>query len=133
MKILLDTNILMLPAQRRLDVFVDIEHLLADERGTPRFFVMQSSVEELASKASGRSHTAIAAKVARIILSQGRVTIVKSLLPKTDEAILDWANMELSEHKEFAVVTNDVALRKKLRAMGTRLICLKGGTRLDWC
>ncbi len=133
MKILLDTNILMLPAQRRLDVFKEIERLLSGEKGEPSFFTLDSTAEELASKSKGRTKAAIAARVAQLILSQGYVKVLKAVVPKTDEAILHWANEQLSERTDFAVATNDVLLRRKLRKIGVRVICLKGGTKLDWC
>lgn len=126
MKILLDTNVLLLPVQRKLDVFRECERLCEDKC---EFLVLKQTVGELKSMAVRRSKEAIAARIALQMLLKNGARTVESSERKADKAVVELAR----DDNKIVFATNDAPLRRKLRALGAKVICLKGSSRLGWC
>jgi rRNA-processing protein FCF1 len=131
MKVLLDTNILMLPGQLRLDALQQVESLCFDF-GKPDLLVLSNTIAELTSESKGASKHAAAARIALTIVKTRKLHVVKGAADKADDAVLDWVRQEIVRGNQAVVATNDTDLRKKSRALGARTICLKGKTALGW-
>lgn len=111
MKVLLDTNFLMLPAQRRVDIYRELKGKLV---------TLKSCVRELEELAEGRGRAAIQARVA-LELAKGKVRIVDAK-GSADKVILSYA-----AGKKCAVATNDRKLIKSLKRHGVKIIRLRQG------
>lgn len=125
-KIILDTNILLLPGQHKLDVFSECERLCEEKI---EFLVLQQAVEELKALVGKRSRDGVAARIALQLLLKHGAREIKAKEKKVDEAMLALAK----ENKKIIFATNDVGLRRRLRSLGARTICLKHGSVLGWC
>ncbi|MBI5347579.1 MAG: DNA-binding protein [Candidatus Aenigmarchaeota archaeon] len=116
MKVILDTNILMLPEQRKIDVF------------KYDAIVLEQSVRELKKIAKSRSKHGRAAKVALELIKRPGVKIVDHKKHMTDNAILDYAKLH-----SCAVATNDKELIKKLKAEKIKIIRMRQMKYLEEC
>ncbi len=112
--------------QRKLDVFRECERL-AD--GACEFAVLRPTVNELKSMAAKRSKEGIAARIALQMLLKNGAKTLESSERKADKAMVALAR----EDKKIVFATDDVMLRKKLRKLGAKTVCLKGGSTLGWC
>ena len=118
MKVIIDTNGLMIPVQFKVDIFEELKRL-----GYDRFIVPLAVIKELESLGKKlRGKDRIAAKVA-LSLSQ-RCEIV-DVSGHADDVIIELA-MELSA----AVLTNDIGLKKRLESEHIPIICLRQNNRL---
>ncbi|RLE81880.1 MAG: nucleotide-binding protein [Thermoprotei archaeon] len=116
-KVLLDTNILALMLQERIDIFEELSNLL-EERFLP--LVLLENVEETLRKINlGRpSERGLFRRVLHIVGE--KVIIVNSGIEeglKTDDKIILYALNE-----GCYVATNDKALRRRLRRLGLPVI-----------
>ncbi|MFH1106976.1 MAG: hypothetical protein V1787_03705 [Candidatus Micrarchaeota archaeon] len=123
MKILFDTNFLMLPFTCRVDVFDEAQRI-AGERA--ELCVLRASLAELAN-VKGRDR--LAGKAALVYLERNahRFEFVEGA-GKTDKQVLDFAHL----HRGAAIATNDRALRQRLRKAGARPIVLRGRSHLEF-
>jgi rRNA-processing protein FCF1 len=119
-KVLLDTNALMVPGQFGLDVLEELERL-----GYRRFLVPRPVLRELEALAgladSGRDR--IAAKIG-LALAEGCEIVEAS--GGADDALVD-----LGLEMGAAVFTNDKELKKKLSTRGVTVIHLRQRRRLE--
>lgn len=120
MKVLLDTNALMVPGQFGLDVFGELERL-----GYRRLLVPRPVLWELESLAkladSGRDRTA-----ARIGLKLAESCELVEAFGGADETLV-----EIAQETGAAVFTNDKELKKKLSTRGVTVIHLRQRRYLD--
>lgn len=117
MMVLLDTNFLLLPFQRKVDVFEEIARIADGKIG---FAVMQGSVDEL--KAMGGKQALGARAALELARFKGAQVIPGTGRP--DAQILSFARSRKSG--DFAVATEDRGLRRKLSAAGVRIIGMRG-------
>ena len=123
-KIVVDTNFLLIPFQFRVDVFREAERLLEERT---EFVVLSPCVAELKAMSAGKEGTGRdrrAAKAALTLLEKMPVKVAKAA-GAADDAIIDYA----VKHKAV-VCTNDRELRKKLRENGARVIGLREKSHL---
>ncbi len=111
MKILLDTNFMMIPNQFGVDIF---EFLKDYEILTP-----SSCVDELKKLSKKRGKDGMAAKVAIRLIKEKKVEVIRAR-EKGDRAILNYAVQE-----KCSVGTNDKELIKALKNNGIKIIRLK--------
>lgn len=118
--VILDTNILLLPHTRRIDIFAEIRRLLDDQY---EIKVPQAVVDELAFiKGGGRD--GIAASVGlKLIESKGL-----SIIPSKGDA--DDFIVEYCEKRPSVVATNDGGLKRRLLDAGVRVIFMRGKSHL---
>ncbi len=116
MKIILDTNALMAPAEFGVDIFSELTNLGFDE------WVVPSGVaRELGSIASrGRGEGRDAARVALSLMDRCRTVETLGSLGSVDDSIL-----ELAVEMKVAVFTNDVELKGRLRERGVKVVYLR--------
>ncbi len=111
MKILLDTNFLLLPVQFRVD--------LSDLKEHGSIATLDSCVKELERLSKGKGRTGEQAAVALAMIKSRGIRIISSK-KNADSALLDSA-----KRHGYAVATNDRKLIKKLKDNGIRIIRLR--------
>ncbi|MFB6155746.1 MAG: PIN domain-containing protein [Haloferacaceae archaeon] len=119
----MDTNALMMPVERGVRVFEELDRLLG--RGGADLVVPEAVVAELRKLADGASEEAVAASVG-LDLALERCRIVE-----TDEPYADDAVVELAEGGCDYVVTNDKPLRDRLLERDVRVIGIRGQNKLE--
>ncbi len=123
MKVLLDTNALMMPAQFSIDLFDELRQLV----GAFEPLVLGSVVGELTAISSGKGRDAAAARYGTGIAQQ--CTTVQSVEPQpntVDEQVIDYA-----QKNGCLVVTNDRQLREMLLSRGIGVISMRKQKRLE--
>lgn len=115
---MIDTNGLMIPGQFGVDIFTELEKLGFDLLLVPRSAVRELKKLSLAGGRDGR-----AAKIGLSLLP--RCTIIE----KTGFADDLIANMAIE--MKAAVLTNDVALKKRLCSKGVTIVYLRERTHLS--
>ena len=119
MKIIVDTNTLLYAAKNKIDIF----NILKNTYGSTSVVLIESVERELekltsaAEKASDRRAASLAIKIIQkhipfpTVAPHGRTV---------DAAILD-----LAKDNNWAILTNDLELRKKAKKQGTKTFVLK--------
>lgn len=142
-KIILDTNILLLPGQRMIDVFSQIQELMSDSY---QLVVLSKTLDELKKLSAGKSKDARAAQLGlalvnaklaeaptlfeKIIGLRAKNTISLVLVDEyADDAIVMLANKHA---KETIVATQDANLMRRLKKRDIPVIMLKAKQRLDF-
>lgn len=121
MTVVLDTNALMMPVERDVRVFEELDRLL----GSADCVVPRAVFDELDTLAGSASEEATAASVGRDLAD--RCTIVEAEPEYADDAVLAVAQRETVEY----AVTNDKPLRERLLDAGVPVISLRGNHKLD--
>ncbi|MCK4521883.1 MAG: nucleotide-binding protein [Nanoarchaeota archaeon] len=126
MKIILDTNFLLIPSQFKLDIFSEIKRI-ADFNY--ELYIIDKTVDELKGiiKDKGQKEkNKLAAKIALQLIRLKKVKDIKTKDNKiVDDLILDIVN------KNYIVATSDRILKQKLRKKGITLIILKNKRYLE--
>jgi len=126
--VFLDTNFFMMPYNERIDVFSEIERLLAD---TDYELVTVSSVEKelvrISEKAKGKDK--VAASVGLGLLAAKKVKIMESVESYVDKELI---RRTAEGRSSIVVCTNDKALRAAVKASGGRVISMRGRTHLEF-
>ncbi|MFX1509786.1 MAG: PIN domain-containing protein [Promethearchaeota archaeon] len=121
-QVLLDTNFLLLPFQRQIDIYEEIPRLLG---GQVQFLILPQILTELKwlkTKASAKDK--IAVKSTMTMISQ-HCQIVENLPPAIQDLDADSALLRLAQETGAIVATNDSELRRKLVNQGSRAIFLR--------
>ncbi len=119
MRVILDTNALMIPSQFKVDIFENLEKLGYSEAIVPTSVMRELERLMKTGKGKEKMQASIAIKLAarcKIVASEGRF----------DEEIGDLA-------KQFgaAVLTNDSKLRKDLRSKNVKTLYLRERCKLE--
>ena len=123
MKVLLDANALMMPAQFSIDLFDELHQLV----GAFEPLVLESVVRELAGISSGQGRDAAAARYALIAAQQCTTVHLKEVsLHSVDEQVVDYA-----QKNGCLVVTNDRRLREMLLSRSIGVISMRKQKRLE--
>jgi len=123
-KVILDSNFLMIPFQFKIDIFQEIEYLLQKKVD----FVVPSAVKrELTGISSRGGEGAPEASLALQLASRCRVVDV-TLEPQetVDDAIL-----KASQKLGAVVATTDIDLKKRLRAINVPVVYLREKSKLE--
>lgn len=121
MKVILDTNALMVPEQFRVDVFSELSRLGYVECIIPHQVL--GELKALTTKGD-KGLDKVAARVG-LGLSQ-RCKVVDDVVGDADRAVED-----LAVRENAAVFTNDKALKKRLFSKGITVIYLRQGRYLE--
>ena len=124
-KIVLDTSVLLMPAQRKLDIFAECERL-AENRV---FLITKATLDELTSMAAKRDKSGIASRIALELIEKNKVQVVDTTAKRADDAMVELAKAD----SRTAFASNDSHLRRRIKDCNARVICLKGESRMDWC
>jgi hypothetical protein len=121
MLVLLDSNFLLLTFQFRIDIFAEIEALLATK---PRYAVPEQVLLELEHLSKGRGKLAKFARSA-ITLAKQRCEVVSVDASNADEALEKLAG------RGTIICTNDKVLKEKVRKRGSAVIFLRERQKLS--
>lgn len=119
MKVIVDTNGLMVQAQFGVDVLDELGRLGYDERIVPS--AVLDELEALRKKVKGADKMAVA--VAGALAKRCKVVEAPG---SADDVIV-----ELAKELDADVFTNDAALRKRLKAQGTRTVFMRSKHKLE--
>ncbi len=111
MKILLDTNFLLIPAQFRVDIFAEIERIMKEPY---KLYILKQTIDELnkiIEKQRGK-HREAAKLALQLIKQKGLNTIRISSKGSVDDIIKNIA-------KNYIVATQDKELKKSLKKVIT--------------
>lgn len=131
-KVILDTNMLLVPGQFKVDIFTELDRIMDEPY---EIVVLEGTIEELqkiGETASGADKQA--AKLAHLLLEHQQkrdfaastTSQCKALkiIPGSKTAYVDDAILEIAEDDCF-VATNDGELKHRLLEKGVRVIYLK--------
>jgi uncharacterized protein len=119
-KVILDTNILLLPGQIGVDVFTEIDKAMHDSY---EFCVLEGTLTELENIKEGKTRLnkksdKFNAKLGIIMVKQKDLKILKQSLKLVDDAIVELSNSDVY------VATQDRALQKRVEEKGAKLLLL---------
>jgi len=124
LKVILDSNFLMIPFQFNLDVLQEIEYLLQKKVD----FVVPSAVKtELTSISSRGGEGAVEASLALQLASRCRVVDVRL----NENENVDDAIVKASQKLGAVVATTDIELKKRLRAINIPVVYLREKSKLE--
>lgn len=118
MKVILDTNFLVIPEEKKIDIFTEIKK----KEPNTEFIILKSikrEIEQMDTKAS---------KIAEQLIKKKDVKVVETQSKKehTDDQIVDYA-----ERENTAVATNDKELKKRCWKKEIPVIFLRSGKKID--
>ena len=120
MKIILDTNFLLVPMQFKVDIFSEIERIVHEKY---ELYVLDKTVEELKKLSENRNKKVKdrdAAKLAiKLAVAKGVKTINTISDKYADDLIVEIAD------KNTVIATNDVDLRRRVRNKGAKTILMR--------
>lgn len=116
MKIILDTNALMVPAEFGVDIFSELAALGFDEWIVPPGVARE--LEGIASRGRGKGRGA--ARVALALMDRCRTIETEGAVGNVDDSIV-----ELAVEMKVAVFTNDAELKGRLREGGVKVVYLR--------
>jgi len=118
MKIILDTNFLLIPAQFKVDIFSEIERICDFPF---KIYILEQSVGELNKvKEEQTGKNKAAAKLAlQLVKQKGLNTIKNSKKDSVDNILVDIAD------KDIIIATQDIELKKRLKAKNIKIITLR--------
>ncbi|MEN6395898.1 MAG: PIN domain-containing protein [Methanoregula sp.] len=122
MKVLLDANALMMPAQFKIDLMSEINELL----GCFEPVVLPGIVQELVGLSRAKGNDGAAARLGLTLAGQCTVTQDTGSSLLVDDQVIAWA-ME----NNGMVVTNDRRVRDVLLAQGIGVISLRKQKKLE--
>ncbi|MFX1319030.1 MAG: PIN domain-containing protein [Promethearchaeota archaeon] len=121
-KVLLDTNFLLLPFQRQIDIFNEIPRLIG---GQVHFVLLPQIITELEwLKTQGTAKERRAAESAYQLMEQF-CQVLTDLPASIQDLDADSALLRYAHETGAIVATNDGALRRKLVKQGSRAIFLR--------
>lgn len=124
MKLIIDTNFLLIPATYGVDIFTEIERICDFKY---EICVLDKTMEELdkiITEQKGKHKRA--AKLAKSIVERKKIEII----PTTTKGNADKALLEIAENTKVTVATQDKLLRSALRKKGAYLLGLRQKTHL---
>jgi len=128
-RVILDTNMLLVPGQFKVDVFTEIDRIMEEPY---ELVILDGSLEELKKLAAGSGDDARSAKLGQLLIDhqekrdfaantqcKGLKILGSSVGSHVDDAILKIAE------DDTLVATNDGDLKRRLLEQGVRVIYLK--------
>ncbi|CVK33034.1 conserved protein of unknown function [Methanoculleus bourgensis] len=121
-RVLLDTNALLMPVQFGIDLYGELLGLFGDFEPV----TLEEVVGELSGLARGGGRDAVAARVGLALARRSTIVPSGSSAESVDERVLEYARRE-----GCVVVTNDRELRKALLREGTSVVSMRRRKTLD--
>jgi len=128
-RVILDTNFLMIPAQFKIDIFEELRKLISSPYD---LCVFQASIDELGKIASGKGRDSSAARIALMLIKQKNLKTLENSYSKNssyaDEIIVN------SVLDSDLVCSQDIALKRLLKhkSKKIRIITLKARKHLGF-
>ncbi|KUK61333.1 MAG: SSU processome protein Utp24 [Methanoculleus marisnigri] len=121
-RVLLDTNALLMPAQFRVDLYDELLALFGDFEP----ITLEEVVGELSGLSRGRGRDAAAARVGLAMARRSTVVPSGSTAERVDDRVIEYARRE-----GCTVVTNDRQLRKALLGEGIDVVSMRRERTLE--
>lgn len=121
-RVLLDTNALLMPAQFRVDLYDELLALFGDFEP----ITLEEVVGELSGLSRGRGRDAAAARVGLAMARRSTVVPSGSTAERVDDRVIEYARRE-----GCTVVTNDRQLRKALLGKGIDVVSMRREKTLE--
>ncbi|KAF5056065.1 PIN like domain protein [anaerobic digester metagenome] len=121
-RVLLDTNALLMPAQFGVDLYDELLALFGDFEP----IALEEVVGELSGLARGRGRDAAAARVGLALVRRSTVVPSGSTAEGVDNRVIEYARRE-----GCTVVTNDRELRNALLREGVDVVSMRGQKTLE--
>jgi rRNA-processing protein FCF1 len=121
-RVLLDTNALLMPAQFRVDLYDELLALFGDFEP----ITLEEVVGELSGLSRGRGRDAAAARVGLAMVRRSTVVPSGSTAERVDDRVIEYARRE-----GCTVVTNDRQLRKALLDEGIDVVSMRRERTLE--
>ncbi|MFA7198272.1 MAG: PIN domain-containing protein [Methanoculleus sp.] len=122
MRVLLDTNALLMPAQFGIDLYDELMGLFGDFEP----ITLDEVVGELSGLARGRGRDAAAARVGLAMARRSTVVPSGSAAEHVDDRVIEYARRE-----GCVVVTNDRELRNALLHEGIDVVSMRRAKTLE--
>jgi len=122
-KILLDSNFLMVPTQFNVDIYSELRGLVG---GSVELITIPQVLEELRRKASQTGKSASQARLALELAERHGVRPVETAQSGSVDSLIAWTAIRLG----CPVATNDRRLRSRLRALAVPVVYLRERTHL---
>ena len=122
MRVLLDTNALLMPAQFGIDLYDGLMALFGDFEPV----TLEEVMGELSGLARGRGRDAAAARVGIAMARRSTVVPSGSTAEHVDDRVIEYAQRE-----GCTVVTNDRQLRNALLREGIDVVSMRRGRTLE--
>ncbi len=113
MKIILDTNFLLIVEKFKIDIFEEFKKL-----GNYKLYTLDSVVCELEKLNKGCSKVSISSNIALELIKRMKINVLKTSCGRTPDQEFLFLN-------DFLVATQDRALRKKLKEKNIKTIYAK--------
>ncbi|MCX8174664.1 MAG: nucleotide-binding protein [Candidatus Micrarchaeota archaeon] len=126
-KVLLDTNFLLLPFERKIDLVSGLRRIHTEPI---TIIIPQGAISELSTLSKGCGRKAAAARLALKILPALRSAFPLEIVAHKG-AVDEWI-LKYAQKNHLAVATNDAELRKKLSALRLPLVVLKSKAKIDY-
>jgi len=121
-RVLLDTNALLMPVQFRIDLYDELMGLFGDFEP----ITLEEVVGELSGLARGRGRDAAAARVGLALARRSTVVPSESAAEHVDDRVIEYARRE-----GCSVVTNDRELRNALLREGVGVVSMRRARTLE--
>lgn len=122
MRVLLDTNALLMPAQFGIDLYDELMGLFGDFEP----ITLEEVIGELSGLARGRGRDAAAARVGLTMARRSTVVPSGSAAERVDDRVIEYARRE-----GCIVVTNDRELRNALLHEGIDVVSMRRARTLE--
>lgn len=122
MKVLLDANALMMPAQFKIDLFSEIRELL----GSFEPVVLPGVVHELTGLSRAKGNDGAAARLGLVLVGQCTVAEGTGSSVPVDDQVIAWASAN-----DCLVATNDRRVRDALLTNGIGVISMRKQKKLE--
>ena len=122
MKIILDTNFLLIPGKFKVDIFRELEKF-----GKPQLSTLDSVIKELEKISRGKGRDAGNAKLGLSLLKDNKVQILKTKGKDTDSEI-----ERIASEDDYIVCTLDRNLIERLRRECVQVIRLRQKKYLEY-
>lgn len=122
MRVLLDTNALLMPVQFGIDLYDELMILFGEFEP----ITLEEVVGELSGLARGRGRDAAAARVGLAMARRSKIVPSGSARERVDDRVIEYARRE-----GCTVVTNDRQLRNALLAEEIDVVSMRRGRTLE--
>lgn len=124
MKIILDTNFLLIPAQFKVDIFSEIDRICLFPYELYIVDKTISELEKIIKEQKGKDKAA--AKLALDMLKAKNIDILESETEKSVDDIIK----SVVNKKEFVVATQDIPLKRALKSKNIPIITMRQKKKL---
>lgn len=122
MKIILDTNVFLVPGKFKVDVFEEFDRIVDKDY---ELITIEPVVRELKKISQGNGKDAKSARIGLKFIKSKNIKVLKTKEKYTDKAILGLSKSFLEKGKKCAVATLDKELKQELIRQGSEVIYLR--------